>query len=84
MFWRRNLLVGVIFVGLLASPGHASDFGRTASPEEIKLWDIDVRRNWQPIAPSSTARFRRGPSTATTGRELKPRKPSSQTGGARA
>jgi hypothetical protein len=66
----RNLLVGVIFVGLLASPGHASDFGRTATPEEIKLWDIDVRRNWQPIAPSSTARFRRGPSTATTGREL--------------
>jgi S-disulfanyl-L-cysteine oxidoreductase SoxD len=43
MFWRRNVLVGVIFVGLLASPGHASDFGRTAAPEEIKLWDIDVR-----------------------------------------
>jgi cytochrome c len=43
MFWRRNVLVGVIFVGSLASSGHAYDFGRTATPEEIKLWDIDVR-----------------------------------------
>jgi cytochrome c len=33
----------VIFVGSLASSGHAYDFGRTATPEEINLWDIDVR-----------------------------------------
>jgi cytochrome c len=43
MSWRRNILVSVIFVGSLASSGHAYDFGRTATPEEIKLWDIDVR-----------------------------------------
>jgi S-disulfanyl-L-cysteine oxidoreductase SoxD len=43
MSWRRNVLVGVIFVGSLASSGHAYDFGRTATREEVKLWDIDVR-----------------------------------------
>jgi Cytochrome c len=42
MSWRRNALAGAIVV-LLAPSAHAYDFGRTATPEEIKLWDIDVR-----------------------------------------
>jgi S-disulfanyl-L-cysteine oxidoreductase SoxD len=29
-------------LGLLAAPAFASDFGRPATPAEIKLWDIDV------------------------------------------
>ena len=30
-------------LGLLAAPAFAYDFGRPATPDEIKLWDIDVR-----------------------------------------
>ncbi len=33
----------ILFVVLLAPVTHASDFGRPASPAEVKLWDIDVR-----------------------------------------
>jgi mono/diheme cytochrome c family protein len=43
MPWRRNALLGVIPVALLAFPADAYDFGRPATPDEIKLWDIDVR-----------------------------------------
>ena len=43
MFLHRNIIVGAIVAGSLASSALAHDFGRTATPEEIKLWDIDVR-----------------------------------------
>ena len=43
MFSHRNLVMGAIVAGSLASSALAHDFGRTATPEEIKLWDIDVR-----------------------------------------
>lgn len=43
MFLLRNVVMGAIVAGSLASPALAYDFGRTATPEEIKLWDIDVR-----------------------------------------
>jgi mono/diheme cytochrome c family protein len=40
---RRHAILGSILVGLLASSAHAHEFGRPATPDEIKLWDIDVR-----------------------------------------
>ena len=43
MFLHRKLVMGAIVAGSLASSALAYDFGRTATPEEIKLWDIDVR-----------------------------------------
>src|ERR1700693_543901 len=43
MFSHRNLVMGAIVASSLASSALAYDFGRTATPEEIKLWDIDVR-----------------------------------------
>ena len=40
----RNKLVlgGILAAALLAAPALAFDFGRPATPAEIKLWDIDV------------------------------------------
>ena len=42
MSWRSSVLLGVLVVGSLACSARAYDFGRPATPEEIKLWDIDV------------------------------------------
>jgi S-disulfanyl-L-cysteine oxidoreductase SoxD len=42
MSWHRIVGAGVFFV-LWLSPVLAVDFGRRATPEEIRLWDIDVR-----------------------------------------
>jgi mono/diheme cytochrome c family protein len=44
MCWpSRTLLAGLIAFGTLMSSALAFDFGRPATPDEIKLWDIDVR-----------------------------------------
>jgi cytochrome c len=43
MSWRRKLALGAIVAGSIASPTIAYDFGRSARPEEIKLWDVDVQ-----------------------------------------
>src|SRR3984893_15001138 len=43
MFLHRNFIVGAIVAGSLASSALAYDFGRRATPDEVKLWDIDVR-----------------------------------------
>jgi cytochrome c len=45
MSWRRNLLLGAIGLGAFASAAAANEFGRAPTPEEIKLWNIDVRPN---------------------------------------
>ena len=43
MFSRNKLvLAGLLAAGLIAAPAWAFDFGRPATSEEIKLWDIDV------------------------------------------
>jgi cytochrome c len=43
MFSIRTLIAsGILGIGLL-STAHSHDFGRPATPEETKLWDIDVR-----------------------------------------
>ncbi|MBP6020650.1 MAG: cytochrome c [Burkholderiaceae bacterium] len=43
MFLLKNIIVATIAVGSLTSPAFAYDFGRAPTPQEIKLWDIDVR-----------------------------------------
>ncbi|OKO89021.1 cytochrome C [Bradyrhizobium sp. NAS80.1] len=43
MCWHnKQLIAAVLGFGVLASPALAFDFGRPATPDEIKLWDIDV------------------------------------------
>lgn len=43
MSWRNIVILGAIAAGALAATARAQKFGRPATPEEIKLWDIDVR-----------------------------------------
>jgi cytochrome c len=42
MFLPRAVFAAVV-ASIVSSPVGAVDFGRPASPEEIKAWDIDVR-----------------------------------------
>jgi len=39
----KPLFVGAIAAATIMSQALATDFGRPATPDEIKLWDIDVR-----------------------------------------
>jgi S-disulfanyl-L-cysteine oxidoreductase SoxD len=43
MFWRKLLFASSIVAGALASQAFAYDFGRPATQDDIKAWDIDVR-----------------------------------------
>src|SRR6516225_10517668 len=44
MCWHSKIaLAASIVAGAFVSSAHAYDFGRPATPQEIKLWDIDVR-----------------------------------------
>jgi cytochrome c len=43
MFWHRSVSLGLAVVTACAMAASAADFGRTASPDQIRLWDIDVR-----------------------------------------
>jgi cytochrome c len=47
MLWRKLLLASSIVTGALASQASAFDFGRPATQEDIKAWDIDVRPDGQ-------------------------------------
>lgn len=40
---HSKLVVGLAIATTLIAPALAYDFGRPATPDEIKLWDIDVR-----------------------------------------
>src|ERR1700730_6391170 len=40
---HRNVIVGATVAGCLVSSAFAYDFGRRATPDEVKLWDIEVR-----------------------------------------
>src|ERR1700687_5367388 len=42
MFLHRNVIAGAIVAGCLVSPALAYDFGRRATPGEVKLWDLGV------------------------------------------
>jgi cytochrome c len=39
----KHFIAGALVISALISPALAYDFGRPATPEEINLWDIDVR-----------------------------------------
>ena len=39
----NKVVASLVVTVALMSPVLANDFGRRATPEEIKLWDIDVR-----------------------------------------
>jgi cytochrome c len=43
MFWHRNIALAAVAALSISSSALAYEFGRTATPEEINLWDIDVR-----------------------------------------
>jgi len=43
MFLPRKVILAVTFGSAFVFPAWAYDFGRPATPDEIKLWDIDVR-----------------------------------------
>ena len=43
MFLHKKTILTVTIVTAFVFPAWAYDFGRPASPDEIKLWDIDVR-----------------------------------------
>ena len=43
MRWHSILVAGVLVSSSLATSARAYEFGRRPTPEEIKLWDIDVR-----------------------------------------
>jgi len=43
MLSPKQLFAGAVAAALLVLPAYAFDFGRPASSDEIKLWDIDVR-----------------------------------------
>ncbi len=43
MFLRRKPVLGAVVAASLVSPAFAYDFGRPATPNEIELWDMDVR-----------------------------------------
>jgi hypothetical protein len=43
MFLRRNVILAAVVASSLVSPGFTYDFGRPATPDEIKLWDMDVQ-----------------------------------------
>jgi cytochrome c len=60
MFSRSTVVLAVL--ASLMVPARAYDFGRPATPEEIKLWDIDVRPDGKGL-PS-------GSGTATAGKTV--------------
>jgi S-disulfanyl-L-cysteine oxidoreductase SoxD len=43
MLSPKQLFASAVAAALLVLPAYASDFGRPASSDEIKLWDIDVQ-----------------------------------------
>jgi mono/diheme cytochrome c family protein len=61
MSWRNKIVVVATAVALVASSAHAYDFGRPATAEEIKLWDIDVRPDGKGL-PEGSGTVARGKS----------------------
>jgi S-disulfanyl-L-cysteine oxidoreductase SoxD len=53
MFLHKNVIVGAIVAGCFVSSALAYDFGRRATPDEVKLWDIDVRADGKGLPEGS-------------------------------
>jgi len=61
MSWRNETIVAAALAAALASSVHAYDFGRPATTEETKLWDIDVRPDGKGL-PEGSGTVARGKS----------------------
>jgi mono/diheme cytochrome c family protein len=55
MFSSKQIFAGAVAAALLVLPAYAFDFGRPASPDEIKPWDIDVRPDGKGLPDGSGA-----------------------------
>jgi cytochrome c len=53
MFLHRKVVLGAVVAGSLVSPGFANDFGRPATSDEIKLWDMDIRPDGKSLPEGS-------------------------------
>jgi len=53
MFSTRRACIAGAFALAFASPVLAYEFGRPATPDEIALWDIDVRPDGKGLPPGS-------------------------------
>jgi cytochrome c len=53
MSWNSTFLPAAALALALVSPVLAYDFGRPATPDEIALWDIDVRPDGKGLPPGS-------------------------------
>jgi cytochrome c len=62
MFLHRKVILAVTIGSALVFLAWAHDFGRLATPDEIKLWDIDVQ-------PDGTG-LPQGSGTATQGKQV--------------
>jgi cytochrome c len=51
MSWHRPVLQGLAALLTCALAASAADFGRPATPDEIRLWDIDVRPDGTGLPP---------------------------------
>jgi cytochrome c len=61
MSWRNETIAAAALCAALASSVHAYDFGRPATTEEIKFWDIDVRPDGKDL-PEGSGTVARGKS----------------------
>ena len=59
MYYRKTIAAGIAAVVIFVSPANAFDFGRPASLDEIKLWDIDVRPDGKGL-PAGSGTVSRG------------------------
>ena len=53
MFSPKHFIAGMVPAALVIFAVHAADFGRPASPAEIKLWNIDVLPNGKGLPDGS-------------------------------
>ncbi len=53
MFLHKHIMVGTIAAASLTFSAFAHDFGRPATQEEIKLWDIDIRADGKGLPAGS-------------------------------
>ncbi len=66
---NKAFFAGAIVLAL-ASPALAYDFGRPATPDEIALWDIDVRPDGKGLPPGSGQRNKARSYSPTTARRV--------------
>jgi cytochrome c len=53
MFSPKGIVTSALATVIFAAPAFAYDFGRPATPDEIKLWDIDARADGKGLPTGS-------------------------------